>query len=173
MDNPCQKTCPFCGTTPSEVNKPDADFTPNSDMAFCELCLSILHFPINMFRHFCNVGARIKANVKVYPAYGERKQAKIQKALDEIYDKFKELGLQLQKKRMADGNSARTAFNNLEFFSETTGISVELLSMFNIVRICLASTLKKGCLYNLILWFTVFEKYPKYLIYLEQKSYSV
>ena len=147
QENPSQATCPFCLTKPSGINVPDADFTPKSDAAFVELCLSILHFTINMFSHFCKVGAKIKANVKQHPARGARKQAKIKAAMDRIKDQFDQLGLQLKLKRYADGNMARVAFENLEFFSEVTGISVGLLHRFNVIRIALASSLKKVVYY--------------------------
>ena len=144
QDNPSQETCPFCHAKPLQVNDSEADFTPVSDAAFVEICLSILHFTINMFRLFCTIGARIKANVKQYKARGERKRAKIDRAHARIYDQLDQrLGLQLGLKRYADGNMARKAFENLDIFSEITGISVELLERFNVIRIALASNLKK------------------------------
>ena len=146
MDNASQATCPFCLAKPSQINAMDTEFVLAKEEAFVELCLSILHFTINMFNHFCKVGAKIKANVREHPAVGPRKQAKIKKAAEDIKKKFDDnLGLQMQKKRMSDGNMSRTAFNNLEFFSETVGISVELLSRFNVIRIALAESTKKGC----------------------------
>ena len=166
QDNPSQSTCPFCRTKPSGINDPDADFTPINDEVFAEACLSILHFTINMFSHFCKVGAKIKANVRQHPAVGPRKQAKIKAALDRIKDQFDQLGLQMKLKRMADGNMARVAFENLEFFSEVTGISIGLLQRFNVIRIALASTLKKVFEYFVILsnFCTVFENHLKGLI---------
>ena len=146
MDNDWQSRCPFCGAAPDEINLDDdeIDFTPSDEEAFCELCLSILHFTINTFNHFCKVGARIKARVREFPAYGPVKQARIQLAHERIKKKLDDqLGLQLVKKRMADGNMGRVAFENLQIFSDATGISVALLSRFNIIRIALASTLKK------------------------------
>ena len=144
MDNTYQAKCPFCHVLPKKVNQPDTDFTPISDEAFCELCLSILHFTINTFNHFCKVGARIRANVKEYRPYGKRKNDKIKVELAKIKEELdNSLHLQLQKKHMADGNMARTAFNNLEVFSQILRISVELLHMFNVIRIALASSLKK------------------------------
>ena len=120
-------------------------FTPISDDVFNELCLSILHFTINAFNHFQKVGAKIKAGVREHPAVGDEKQAKIKLAREEMKRKFDEfMKLQLQKKRFAEGNMSRTAFNNLEVFSEITGISVGLLHRFNILRIALASSIKKG-----------------------------
>ena len=155
MDNPWQARCPFCWVEPKDVNNLDYDFTLRSEDAFSECCLSPLHFTINMFYHFCRVGARIKAKVRQFPAQGEVKQAKIKLAYERIMKKFDELGLHITKKRLADGNMARTAFQNLQFFSDTTGISVGLLHRFNIIRICLVSTLKKGCLYDLVFFHSV------------------
>ena len=61
-----------------------------------------------------------------------------------VFDQLDQrLGLQLGLKRYADGNMARKAFQNLDIFSEITGISVELLERFNIIRIALASNFKK------------------------------
>ena len=142
-DNPSQATCPFCLAKPKDINVPGKNFPPVSFEVFNEICLSILHFTINMFRHFCKVGAKLKANVKEYYARGEAKQARVKAADEEIKAKFDELGLQLKLKRFADGNMSRTAFQNLEFFSEAVGISTELLKRFNVIRIALASTLKK------------------------------
>ena len=145
MDNPSQATCPFCKAKPSQVNLGE-DFVLEQEEAFMELCLSILHFSINMFNHFLKVGAKIKANVKEHPAVGPVKQAKIKLASERIKKQFDEnLGLQIQKKKMADGNMSRTAFRNIDFFSQTVGISRDLLWRFNVIRIALASCIKKGC----------------------------
>jgi len=140
----------------------------------CELCLSILHFAINTFNHFCKVGAKIKAKVKQYKAYGEVKQGKIALAMDRIKKNFDELGLNMFDKRRGgsntDGNTVRRAFANIPFFAQNVGVSEELLWRFNVIRIALASTLKKVCYYHFqnlnfsVLSNMFFDKIHKYKI---------
>ena len=118
------------------------------------MCMSILHFAINTFRHFRTVGAKIKANVKEFPARGAVKQAKIKLALERINKNFDELGLNMFDKRRAgqnpDGNSSRIAFKNTAFFADQVGLSEELIWRFNVVRIALATTEQKESIFNFV-----------------------
>ena len=109
--------------------------------AFSELCFSILHFTLRSFEHLIKVGARVKAGVREFPAYGPVKHAKIDLAEAHMITLFKELlNLDVNQPRDGgkgssnDGNTARTAFENPEIFSYITGISVELIMRFNIIR---------------------------------------
>ena len=108
---------------------------------FSELCFSILHFTLRAFEHLIKVGARVKAGVREFPTYGEVKHAKIDLAEAKIITLFKEkLNLDVNQPRDGgkgssnDGNTARTAFDNPEIFSYITGISVELIKRFDIIR---------------------------------------
>ena len=132
----------------------DLDFDPISDEVFCEMCMSILHFTLNTFKHLCNVGAKIKANVKEFPARGPVKQAKIKLAAERIKKNFDELGMNMFDKRRAgsnpDGNSARIAFRNTAFFAQNVGLSETLIWRFNVIRIALASTKQKGSIFSIL-----------------------
>ena len=101
--------------------------------------------------------------MREHPAVGDEKQAKIKLARMEIKRKMDEfMKLQLQKKRFADGNMSRTAFNNLEVFSDIIGVSVGLLHRFNVIRIALALCEKKGCYFHIHnTLFEIFIFYPK------------
>ena len=145
IENPRQNVCPICFATPNEVNDLDRDFEPLCYHALSELCLSILHFAIRVFEHLIKVGARVKAGVCEFPAYGAVKQGKIGLAKDRIIKQFKdEMDMDIFQVRPGGGTSntgnvARDALSQHEFMAKVTGLSVELIKRLDYIRISLAS----------------------------------
>ena len=130
--------------------------------AFSELCFSILHFTLRSFEHLIKVGARVKAGVREFPAYGPVKHAKIDLAEAHMITLFKELlNLDVNQPRDGgkgssnDGNTARTAFDNPEIFSYITGISVELIKRFDIIRYWFFLSMSSSCSHIYIFLFRV------------------
>ena len=147
---------------PSQVNDLERDFRPDSLEVFSELCFSILHFTLRAFEHLIKVGARVKAGVREFPTYGEVKHAKIDLAEAKIITLFKEkLNLDVNQPRDGgkgssnDGNTARTAFDNPEIFSYITGISVELIKRFDIIRYWFFLSMSSSCSHIYIFYFIV------------------
>ena len=145
IQNPRQSVCPICFASPDEVNDLNRNFEVLCNHALGELCLSILHFSMRTFEHLIKVGAKLKANVLEFPAYGAVKQAKIGLAKDRIIKQFKEeLDMDIFQVRPGGGTSntgnvARDALSQHEFMAKVTGLSVELIERLDNIRICLAS----------------------------------
>ena len=88
----------------------------------------------------------MKAGVREFPCYGPVKHAKIDLAEAKIITLFKDLlNLDVNQPRDGgkgssnDGNTARKAFDNYQTFAYITGLSVELIKGWNIIRYYIGS----------------------------------
>ena len=144
-DIAAQNLCPFCKAGPKDVMDTTKDFGVDPSY-LCELCMSILHFTIRTFEHFCKIG--FKQDVKKFTKLTNEEKEKVKERTKWVKAEFLKKGLPIFEPRPGgssnDGNLARDAFKDPEWFASVVGVPAELMRKINFIRIALASTLKKN-----------------------------
>ncbi len=138
--------CPFCDCKPKNFNDLKKFFNAYPE-ALSELFLSVLHFGLRICDHVFKVAFKMPIKKAYLRQNNPEDIAKVEARTQEIKDAYRAKGLHLFEVRdggagtSMDGNLARRVFDEPEFLSQQSGLSLDLILGYRTLWIALASSL--------------------------------
>lgn len=138
--------CPFCKATPKDMANYSRQFEADPEL-LSELSASILHFLLRVFELLCKIGFRQDFKVWMVRKNNKRHKRLFERRKKQIIAAFKAKGLNIFQPRDGgrgtsnDGNTAKRAFEDPQFFADQVGVSVQLIEGLHNIWIALACSL--------------------------------